>query len=137
MKKFVKDLKLFFGEEDGKVSKEVLLGVSSLIAGLSFSLLSKPVNASIVHSNNIGVSYSGTTAVGTHQHHSTHSSYGSHATHSTYGSHATHSTYGSHATHSTYGSHATHSTYGSHATHSSHVSCADAGYHLSSSGDIC
>ena len=95
--KIKKKLSGFMLKEDGKISKQSMLSLGSFMSAavIGGTLASK--EAAAEHTNNIGVSYVGETATGTHQHHSSHGSHGSHSSHSSHGSHNSHSSHSSHS----------------------------------------
>ena len=106
-----KDIYSFLSEEDGRITKQALLTVGSLLGfgALATIIGSNPVMAS--HSNSMTLAHTGTYASGTHQHHSTHNTHSTHATHHTHDTHSTHTTHATHATHATHTTHATHATH--------------------------
>lgn len=86
-----KDLKKFLLSEDGKISKQTLVGVGSAV--LTSIACSKTVfaqhSSDYPHQNAIGLTPGASdetgTAVGVHNHHASHVSHSSHSSHSSGG----------------------------------------------------
>ena len=78
--------------EDGKISKQSLVAIGSLVTGAAISLMSRDAAAHsnyVSHdANSLSVRYAPTdaTVTGNHGHHSSHHSHSSHSSHSSHGS---------------------------------------------------
>lgn len=75
--KLKKKISSFLTKEDGKISKEKLIKTGVLLSAIAIASL-KSVEAQYQHTNELSLSYSGTTVTGGHSNHSQHSSHGSH-----------------------------------------------------------
>jgi len=75
--KIKKKIKAFLSKEEGKISKQSLLKVGTVLGAIALGSIvaSKGVSAAVSHSNSLSLGCSGGTATATHAHHASHSSY--------------------------------------------------------------
>ncbi len=103
--KIKKVISAFLTEEEGRISKKVILaGGAMLAASAALSGSSTAHSQNIVHSESSSLTYGQGAAKATHSHydpaHSSHSSHGSHGAHGNHSSHGSHGSHGNHTSHS-------------------------------------